>query len=167
MPNSKKKSQWEAPKGFRKTVTLSSGKAEAKVSHGLDTVDVKVKVFGRYYRGVDGTGPIHKVKVKVPSTSLRVKLANGTVYKVRSCCKPPDVYNKYAGIHIALHRLRDILKQNKISGEDQRLIIEAFCPSLFRKMNKKTADATHKVAAALRKVTVVQSNTAATLSEGD
>lgn len=152
----KKKKTWSAPEGFTKTIVLSStNKAEIKVAHFLDTIDVKAKivVFGRYYRGPDDTGPIvkHIAKVKVPSTHVIVKLENGHVLQARSCCKPPDVFNRYEGIIRAARRLvrEDAENGRKLSKKDRRTVMEALCPGLFRKVK---ANDTVKLAAAPRKV---------------
>jgi hypothetical protein len=133
LPDQKKvkKKGWQPPKGFKKTFALSTGKAEAKIMHGLDTVDVKVKIFGRNYRGVEGKGPIQTVKYRVPSTTVSVKLANGTVLKARSCCKPPDTFRAYIGVYQAVRRL--LKADTKLAKQDHREIVENLCPGLFRK----------------------------------
>lgn len=122
--------EWEPPKSYRKTVTLSGGKAEVRVSHGFDTVDAKVKVYGHYHRvpGSNGKNKIMTVKVRVPSTSVRLKLGD-QVLKARSCCKPPDVFDERTGIAYALERLiSDGQKQRIFNTADRKVIMTAILP---------------------------------------
>ena len=104
--------EWKPPDGFRRTLELSTGKAEVRVSCGIDTVDSKVYVktdgndlFGRLYRGPDGTGKPVTVKVQVRATTVRLKLSNGTIFKSRACCQDGDDFQLVEGVELAINRL--------------------------------------------------------------
>ena len=123
---------------FRKTVQFSSGEAEVKVAHRSDYIEVKAMVFNKPYRGADGKGEIVKVKYRVPSTHVRIKLTDGTIIKSRSCCKPPDHFNRKTGLRLAVRRL--IKNDTVLTSDDHRLLMETLCPGFFKnkKLNKLT-----------------------------
>lgn len=142
MATKEKSKGWVAPDGFTKTIELSSGKAKARVTHGFDTVDAKLMALGRWLRDKDGK--IRTEKVRVPATSLRIKLTDDTVIKARSCCKPPDVFSVNLGVQLALHRLAKTAEFKSLSKDDRRLLIEgmrealaeSLRPARFRKVKK-------------------------------
>lgn len=150
---------WVAPAGFRKSITLSNGeKVEVRVNHGMDTVEMKAYIpydrtdsylIVRPYKGVDGFGAHHKVKVRVKSTSIRLKMADGTVIESRSCCKYPDVFNPIKGVELASNRLI----KGKCGGlrNDDR--------ALIRKTINDTATANYKPAPKKGKTANTESNT--------
>jgi hypothetical protein len=127
---------WTPPEGLSKTVVLESGKARIKVTHGFDTVEAKISALGRWLR--DKNGEIRREKVKVPATSLKITLADGTVLKARSCCKPPDVFKTEVGINLAAKRLLLTDTEHKLSRNDRRAIMEALRPTLFKKKTPAT-----------------------------
>ena len=158
---STKTGKWVNPAvtGFKKTVQLSGGKAEIRVAHATDTVDAKVYVYGRPYRGLDGKGKIQTAKVRVQATTIRVKLPNGEVLKARSCCKPPDQFHPIIGVQLAAQRV--IKGKSALNNADRMLILktihDTISPPKPKVQPTNGATATNgspkKVAAAARKVT--------------
>jgi hypothetical protein len=97
-------------------------------------VDAKVRVFGHVYRGVKGDSAPLTVKYPVKTCSIRIKMANGDVVKVRSCCKPPDVFSERRGLELAAKRL---VRSVPLSRDDKRVVMEALCPAYFSKREAK------------------------------
>jgi hypothetical protein len=140
---------WTPPSGFRRTIELSDGKAQIRVSHRFDTIDVKLRALGHLLRDSHGNildaslgrylrdkeGRIKTEKYTVPSTHIQVKLADGTVLRARSCCKPPDNFNAQFGIERAVKRLglKDDKGRRTLASDDRRKIVECLCPYFFKK----------------------------------
>lgn len=148
---------WTAPNGFRKVINLSVGKAEVRVSHGMDTVDSKVYltesrykqlVFIRLYKGLDNKGK-YTVKQRVQATSIRMKLPDGTVVQSRSCCKYPDVFDPITGVRLAAQRLIKG-KCGGLSNED-RILLRTVLNDSAKTAYTPVVESKKRIAAASRK----------------
>lgn len=148
------------PKAETYKVILKDGVSEAKVSFVYRPSELPRKV--RIVEGVpvlmwtnltglpntlprtlprknlrDKKGKLVYINVEVPSCFVTVKAA-GRTFKARSCCKPPDVWDKSKARKLALkHAFAQdgSYKEhtNVLCPEDRDLIVRACCPRYFSK----------------------------------
>ena len=137
----KSRKAWVPPAGFKRNMMLSSGKAVARVTYCYDTIDAKIKVvigaWSQWYRGADGSEPrIQTVRLRVKTTNVTVKLADGNMLRARACCKPMDQFNAHTGKHAAIERL---LRKNAdvLTKDDRRQIRNTLCPGLARQIQRR------------------------------
>ncbi len=137
----KNRKAWVPPAGFKRNLALSSGKAIARVTYCYDAIDAKIKVvigaWSQWYRGYDGSEPrIQTVRLRVKTTNVTIKLADGKMLRARACCKPMDQFNRHAGKHAAIERL---LRKNAdiLTKEDRRQIRNTLCPGLARQIQRR------------------------------
>lgn len=62
--------------------------------------------------------------VEVRGTKIMIQIGNKKI-NARSCCKPPDNFNRHNGIKLALSRL---LKDAEFDREDRQYLWQQICP---------------------------------------
>ncbi len=84
----------------------------------------------------DRNGQVIKLEVTVPSCKVRIEgdgpLCTG-ILEGRSCCKPPDKFDRVVGKRLALAHLFEQDTGHTLSRKDRTAIMERCVPQLYKK----------------------------------
>lgn len=137
--------EWNGqPENFTLKLALDSGEAELNVTFRIVELPVKVRAFvGDWYGGIcvrNKDGSLLKLPVPVKAVVAELKMADGRTVTGRSCCKPPDYFDKKEGVRLAVKRLlRSVDAKSCLAPTDYKIVRQAPVFSKRKSLAKKEA----------------------------